>query len=204
MVSPSDSAVDSPDTRRFHADALLLGPGWGSGEDRQPLFDKACAMEGEGTPLVLDADALTLAKGRSFTGRTILTPHTGEAARLLDVETKKLLKDPRPFILEAAEKMQAVFLYKAANMYIAAPDGRLACVEGRTPVLAAGGSGDLLAGITVALATRTARAAAFDPWRTACVAAALLHATALQAGKAFLDPLALSRITASLAGHAWL
>jgi NAD(P)H-hydrate epimerase len=204
MVSPCDNATAEVDTPRFHPDALLLGSGWGSGPERLPIFDKACAMEGKGTPLILDADALTLAKGHSFQANAILTPHTGEASRLLDVEAKTLLAGPQSFLLEAARKMNVVILYKAADMYIAGPDGRLGMVPGRTPVLAAGGSGDLLAGLCCAIAARSSRNGSYDPWKTACIAAALLHATALRAGKTFTDPSALASIAASLSGAAWL
>jgi NAD(P)H-hydrate repair Nnr-like enzyme with NAD(P)H-hydrate dehydratase domain len=69
-------------------------------------------------------------------------------------------------------------------------------------MLAAGGSGDLLAGIVAGLCCRK-RTAVFDPYTCACAAAALLIA----AGKsiqAFADPLDTAKAAARMAGEAWL
>src|SRR5699024_2312580 len=89
-------AVASPDgleSALQRADVLLLGPGLGQGEWGRGLW--ACCMRAT-MPLVLDADGLNLlaAAPRGLAGRdVVLTPHPGEAARLLDCETATVQAD---------------------------------------------------------------------------------------------------------------
>jgi NAD(P)H-hydrate repair Nnr-like enzyme with NAD(P)H-hydrate dehydratase domain len=47
---------------RFRPDAVLLGPGWGRSPSRLPVLQKALDREAKGTPLILDADAITLSR----------------------------------------------------------------------------------------------------------------------------------------------
>jgi NAD(P)H-hydrate epimerase len=62
---------------RFSPDAIVLGPGWGKGEDRALMLRNALEKEAAGIPLILDADAIVLAKNCVFHGNTLLTPHPG-------------------------------------------------------------------------------------------------------------------------------
>jgi NAD(P)H-hydrate epimerase len=235
MVFESGSAAD--DSNRFKPDSVLLGPGWGKAAGRQELLEAALRREGEGTPLILDADAIALAKGKVFHGNTILTPHPGELANFAGVSKEELLADtlcdsaPGPanavsILKRIAREVNAVILFKAAVLVIAGPDGRLAVVDGMAPVLAAGGSGDLLAGLCAGITARmralgttntalgTTNAAQsprdnctapVDLFTSACAAAALLIAAAkAPASRRFADPLDLAAAAATLAGDAWL
>ncbi|MDR0400217.1 MAG: hypothetical protein LBH51_04670 [Treponema sp.] len=228
MVVPDSGAVDfgaadSADPR-FKPDALLLGPGWGRGPGRRAPLEAALALEEGGIPLVLDADAIYLARDRVFHGNALLTPHPGELAALAGMPKEELLADPGPRLLALAREKKAHILFKSHTMFIASPGGDLAVVDGMAPVLAAGGSGDLLAGFCAGIAARQRaagaeerNAAAGGPagaaaprggglYACALAGAALLTRSALdpRMGNRFVDALELADIGADLAGRAWL
>ena len=205
MVSPV-SAVDMDFEGKFTPDAILLGPGWGRAEKRVPVLEKALRKEKAGTPLILDADAVDLAKNAKFNGNTILTPHTGELSRFSGIENEDLLCRPIPALLKLSRECNATIIFKCHVIHIAAPDGRLGTVDGMAANLASGGSGDLLAGICVAIAARMAQEGRFDAYSCAAAAASLLIACAKadDLRKRFTDPLELASKAAGLAGEAWL
>ncbi|MDR0709632.1 MAG: bifunctional ADP-dependent NAD(P)H-hydrate dehydratase/NAD(P)H-hydrate epimerase [Spirochaetaceae bacterium] len=229
MVFEAGGGADDPG--RFRPDALLLGPGWGGDPGRKEALEAAIRLEGDGTPLILDADAIALAKGRVFHGNTILTPHPGELANFAGVSREELADDPFSILRRVSREVNAVILFKTAVLIAAAPEGsgcRFAVIDGMAPVLGAGGSGDLLAGLCAGIAAR-ARAQSFragagvdagtgapvgaggqaeasiDIFSCAVAAAALLVACAKEpASRRFADPLDLARTAAALAGDAWL
>jgi NAD(P)H-hydrate epimerase len=205
MTLPAGSPAEDPP--RFKAGALLLGPGWGTAPDRAALLDQAAEAEEQGLPLILDADAIGLARGRRFRGNAILTPHGGEFAAYTGIQREKILADPAPILRDFARERGLTILFKSHVLYIADSAGRLGVVDGMAPGLAAGGTGDLLAGFCAAIAARMGRSAAgFDGFTCAAAAAALL----MEAGKnpaaarRFTDPLELADIAADIAGAAWL
>jgi NAD(P)H-hydrate epimerase len=192
---------------RFKPDAMLLGPGWGKGPDRRAVLEEALAREERGMPLVLDADAVALARDCVFHGRTILTPHVQEFAVFTGIPREKLLAEPFSPLSRTAQERNCVILFKSHVLIIAAADGRLGILDGMNPVLASGGSGDLLAGFCAALASRSARSGAFfDGYSCAAAAAALLLETASldTFSRRFTDPLELAAAAAGIAGAAWL
>jgi NAD(P)H-hydrate epimerase len=210
MVVPGGSPIpgrDGGDSPRFKPDALLLGPGWGRSPDRSPVLEKALEAEAAGTPLILDADAIHLAREHTFRGRTILTPHPGEFAAWSGLPPDAVLNNPFPILTKLARERGATILLKGHILYVASPDGRLGVLDGMAPVLSAGGTGDLLAGFCVALAARMAKTPpGFDAYTCAAAAAALLLETGTSpefAGR-FIDPLELADRAAALAGSAWL
>jgi NAD(P)H-hydrate epimerase len=202
MVVPDEGRDDG----RFTPDAVLLGPGWGNDPGRERLLEQALEKEAAGVPLILDADAITLSGGRVFHGNAILTPHPGEFAALTGCPKEAVLADPLPFLLRGAEERKAVILFKGHVLYVVSYDGRAGVIDGMLPSLAAGGSGDLLAGFCAAIAARLAHGGQFDGFACAVAAAALL----MEAGKAdevrgrFTDPLEIAGKAASVAGAAWL
>ncbi|MDR2537421.1 MAG: NAD(P)H-hydrate dehydratase, partial [Treponema sp.] len=204
MVAPV-SATLAPETSapRFESNAILLGPGWGRSANRFTTLDAALAREAAGIPLILDADAIALAKGRVFHGNAILTPHAGEFAAYTGLHKEAALANPYPILTALAREKQATILFKSHVLIIAAPDGRVGVVDGMTPALGAGGSGDLLAGVCVALAARMKRADAFDGYTCATCAATLLIEAA-RGVNAFVDPLDLATCVGKVAGAAWL
>ena len=156
--------------------ALLVGPGWGTGARRQTLLGELLAAP---LPGVLDADGLTLlarlaaAEGRPrpLGGRWVLTPHPGEMARLLGVPTARVLADPPAAAAAAAERWQATVVLKG-HVSCVASAGRLAMLDASNPALATGGSGDVLAGVVAGLLSRGLSADA------AARAAVLVHSCA--------------------------
>ena len=202
MVIPasSDATAGAPSP-----DAVLMGPGWGKGENRMHLLESYLHLEEKGLPLVLDADAIALAKDTVFHGNAILTPHMGEFASCLgfskeEISADDIIRTLRNF----AEEKNVTVLLKSHVMYVASPDGRLGVIDGMNPVLAAGGSGDVLAGFCAAIAARSA--SDFDGYTCACAAAALLVRAAESEGIAgrFIDPGELTRVAATIAGGAWI
>jgi NAD(P)H-hydrate epimerase len=188
---------------RFSPNAVLLGPGWGRGEDRLRLLETYLPREKSGLPLILDADAIALAKNMTFNGNVLLTPHPGEFAAYTGLSKDAILNDPVPALRRCAREKNAHILFKSHVMYAASPDGRIGVIDGMNPALAAGGSGDVLAGFCAAIA---ARQKPFDGYACACAAASLLIQAAKSDGVAgsFFDPAELVRPAAAIAGAAWL
>ena len=161
----SDTDALGPDAwQRFsevveRADALAMGPGLGTGDVQAELLDLALAAD---KPLVLDADALTLlaGSGRQALGRqapTVLTPHPGEMAKLLDVDVPEVQSDRVTAALAAAERYGCVVVLKGRNT-IVAEGSSAAVVSTGGPELATAGTGDVLTGAVAALIARTGSA----------------------------------------------
>ncbi|WP_423141538.1 NAD(P)H-hydrate dehydratase [Parablastomonas sp. CN1-191] len=141
-----------------YCDAVVAGPAMASAEAGERVADALL----EGAPvLVLDAMVLTGLAARADAvkargGRTILTPHPGEMAALLECEPERITADPAAAAREGAARYGAVTLVKGPTTFIADPDGALFAFAGGGVGLATGGSGDVLAGIAAALAARGA------------------------------------------------
>lgn len=133
-------------------DVIAVGPGLG----RAPWGEQLLARAGRAqAPLVLDADALNiLAGGRVLAGLKrddwVLTPHVGEAARLLDCDTTEVLANPRAAAIAIQRKFSGVVILKGAGTLIAHAGG-VDLVNSGNPGMASGGMGDLLTGVVAAL-----------------------------------------------------
>jgi NAD(P)H-hydrate epimerase len=206
MVAPDTPGGDGGEDGRFRPDARLLGPGWGRAGDRAGPLRRALEGEAEGVPLILDADAIFLARDRRFHGSAIITPHPGEFALYSGVPGEEVLADPLPLLRKTAAERQVFILFKGHVLFIVSPEGRTGVVDGMTPALAAGGSGDLLAGFCAAIAARMGRTKSFDGFACAAAAAALLEKAAQSPALRgrFVDPLEIAGEAAVLAGSAWL
>lgn len=144
-----DALVRALETR----DVLVLGPGLGQTPEVASLVRALLARAQ--LPAVVDADALNMfaadATALVSASPRVLTPHPGEAARLLD-STIAAIQTDRPAAARAlASKSGAIAVLKGARTVIAAPDGALCVNPTGGPGLAAGGSGDVLAGLIGAL-----------------------------------------------------
>jgi hydroxyethylthiazole kinase-like uncharacterized protein yjeF len=152
MLRPWEGEL--PEMGRF--DTLLVGPGWGTTEQREQILAALLATR---LPGVLDADGISLLArmGREadvkLGGRWILTPHPGEFARLLGLETAEVLTDPLPHLLRASAELEAVILLKGHCSFVVSAQGRYGIYDGMNPAMATGGSGDVLAGICAGLLT---------------------------------------------------
>ena len=188
-------------------DAILLGPGWGKTKNREAIIEHALSLEKKGIPLIIDADALELVKGRVFNNNVILTPHPGEFSNYSGIDKDELLSNPLSILLKFAREKKAVILFKGHVITIASPDGRVGIVDGMTPALAMGGSGDLLAGFCAGIAARMYREEDnFSAYNCAAAAAGLLIAAGKSSGlkTRFSDPMELASRAADMAGEAWL
>ena len=168
--SPFDDALALARTR----DAALLGPGFGLSPEKRALAVRL-AQELP-LPCVLDADALTalgtdLGSLRSAAGPRVLTPHPGEAARLLGCAVPEIEQDRCTRALELAHLSGQVAVLKGARTVVAAPSGELRICTSGTPALGVAGTGDVLAGL---IATLTVSLPPF----TAAWAGVELHARA--------------------------
>jgi NAD(P)H-hydrate epimerase len=146
-------------------DVVALGPGIGRDDETQKLVRDAVARLAR--PLVLDADGLfpfapvvgarRRGAGGSLDGlkgrraATILTPHPGEAGRLLGLPADGVNRDRVTAARRLAEASGAVVLLKGAASVVAGPDGRVAVNPTGGPVLGAGGTGDVLTGVVAGL-----------------------------------------------------
>lgn len=172
------------------ADAAAAGCGLGQAGDVLPLLD---VLSGAECPVVWDADALNLLAATDAPARKtgdLLTPHPGEAARLLGWDTARVTAEP----LRALQALQArwggaVLLKGAVSLMT---DGaRMAANANGSPALAKGGSGDVLTGVLAALLAQRRRLAldgltvlqlgAYLHGEAGCRAAAELGSTAANA-----------------------
>jgi len=128
--------------------AVVIGPGIGTERETAELVRELVAnLE---VPLLIDADGLNiLAQSGDFKGRgnLLLTPHPGEMARLTGLSISEIQNDRGKAARKLAERHTAVVLLKGSGTVIAHPDGRMAINPTGSPLLATGGSGDVLAGL---------------------------------------------------------
>jgi len=153
------------------ASVLALGPGLGQAAWAHALWLTALDAN---KPLVLDADGLNLLsrEPRQFGAPTILTPHPGEAARLLGVSTAEIERDRFAAVRQLSRQYGAVTILKGSGSLVADPDGRLDVCPWGNPGMASGGMGDLLTGVVAALLAQGCNA-----WQAACLGVGL-HARA--------------------------
>ena len=107
-------------------------------------------------PLVLDADGLNAlgdgpARLREREAPTVITPHPGEAARLLGMTSKAVNADRLSSARRLAREAGAIAVLKGARTLIASPEGHVVVTPTGGPALATGGTGDVLTGIIAAL-----------------------------------------------------
>jgi len=137
-------------------DALVIGPGLGTGDRARDLLD--CALRLAIT-LVIDADALTLIAADAAlvaavvarSAPTAITPHPTEAARLGGVSTSDIQANRIEAALTMARRFNAAVVLKGAGSVLAYPNGAWAINGSGNPGLASGGTGDVLAGMLSAL-----------------------------------------------------
>ena len=126
---------------------LVVGPGLGRTPWSEQLLQQALQSN---LPLVLDADALNiLAEGRlplPAHRQWVVTPHPGEAARLLGCSTQEVQNNRIRAVIELQKKLGGVVLLKGAGTLICADDAVFVAKVGN-PGLATAGSGDVLAGL---------------------------------------------------------
>lgn len=135
--------------------AIVIGPGLGVDAKDGVLIKKI--LRATDKPVVLDADGLNLLKGeldvmKEARAKLILTPHPGEAARLLERKTAEINRDRLKSAMELASRTGSITVLKGAGSVVATPEGKTYINTTGNPGMATGGSGDVLSGIIAALA----------------------------------------------------
>jgi hydroxyethylthiazole kinase-like uncharacterized protein yjeF len=168
------SSVTSLDAAIRAADVLAIGPGLGQGDWAQRLWTQA--LRAAGVPAVVDADALNLLAldPVKLPPGWIITPHPGEAARLLGVQIPEVQRDRLGAVRELAARYGAVAVLKGAGTLVASAgaDADISICERGNPGMATAGMGDVLTGVIAGL-----RAQLGDSLRAARVGV-LVHALA--------------------------
>jgi hydroxyethylthiazole kinase-like uncharacterized protein yjeF len=161
--------------------AAAVGPGIARDDAAR---DRLRALATSELPLVVDADALNaIAADKALLPRrgspTVLTPHPGEAARLLGATPGAVQEDRVGAARAIADKYSAVCVLKGARTVIASPDGRLAINPTGNPGMGTAGTGDVLTGVVAAALARLHAPTdnGVDPFAAAC-AAVYLHGAA--------------------------
>ena len=181
-------AVDTIARAAERATALAIGPGLGRSDSRRALVREL--LERLPLPAVVDADALFGLEPFDRDAPTILTPHAGELARLLDTDSEWVDAHRLAAAQQAAERYGAVVLLKGADTIVAAPGAGVVVCDLGPPSLATAGTGDVLTGVigaflakrlepqlaAAAAAVAHARAAEIAPFQSGLVASDLLSA----------------------------
>ena len=161
MVAGTEDENVDPAALLAKATVIVVGPGLGTGDWSRTQMQRCLAAQVQhGMPLIIDADGLNLLaekdQGNSaMTKRDnwILTPHPGEAARLMQTTTGEISKDRFAAIKSLQEKWGGHCLLKGYGSLIVSSDEQnrtFLCSEGN-PGMAAGGMGDILAGLVAGL-----------------------------------------------------
>jgi NAD(P)H-hydrate epimerase len=141
-------------------DALAIGPGLGIASDTRSAV--LAILKKRICPAVADADALNAIVGEKITPALlgsrrhplVLTPHPGEAARLLRSNAAKIQSDRSAAALTLARRSGAVVVLKGHRTLVSAPDGRVAVNASGNPGMATAGTGDVLTGMIGAFLAR--------------------------------------------------
>jgi ADP-dependent NAD(P)H-hydrate dehydratase / NAD(P)H-hydrate epimerase len=168
----ADAAHLSPLMRR--ATVVAIGPGLGQSPWSRTMLAGGIVAD---KPTVLDADALNMLSQKFFPlpHTAVLTPHPGEAARLLASDVPAIESDRFKAARAIADRYRAVVVLKGAGTIIAHPAGPLAVCPWGNPGMASGGMGDVLTGIIAGLLAQ-----GLNAWRAARLGVAL-HAQAADA-----------------------
>ena len=140
------------------ADTMVIGIGLSVTQTTEMLVSRL--LSGSKGNFVLDADALTIRSNWSAQKQNslpategqslVLTPHAGEAARLLACKSEDIQKDRLSAAKRIVERYHAICVLKGEHTIVAAPDGRTYVCEAGNPFMAMGGMGDLLSGVIAA------------------------------------------------------
>jgi hydroxyethylthiazole kinase-like uncharacterized protein yjeF len=130
------------------ASVIAIGPGLGQSAWSQTLLDTVIDAD---KPLVVDADALNmLAKKPLSRDDWVLTPHPGEAARMLGISTREVQQDRYSAAAALHSRYGGICVLKGAGTLVQSEDRTGVCRAGN-PGMSTGGMGDVLTGIIAGL-----------------------------------------------------
>ncbi|MDQ2696285.1 MAG: NAD(P)H-hydrate dehydratase [Pseudomonadota bacterium] len=144
--------VDDPEALQpllERATVVAVGPGLGRGDWGRAML---AAVLAAGRPIVADADALNLlAEQPMQRDDWVLTPHPGEAGRLLGISTSAVQADRFKAVAELAGRYGGACVLKGAGSLVAAPGDPLVLCSAGNPGMGSGGMGDVLTGVIASL-----------------------------------------------------
>lgn len=186
MVCPVDDDSDDQ-LHLLNPDVIAIGPGLGKSALAHRYLESTFNYAKK-IPLVIDADALNLLaedkalmvllqnRNINFPGLSVLTPHPGEAARLLGTTTDQVQENRLESLERLVKLTQSIIVLKGHHTLLASPNHRAReCMQGN-PGMAVGGMGDILTGAIAALAAQGIRHH-LDLWQASSIAVEL-HARA--------------------------
>ncbi|RAP52259.1 MAG: hypothetical protein BZ138_03470 [Methanosphaera sp. rholeuAM270] len=150
-------------------DSILIGSGAGIEDETAKLFNKIVSTIKK--PIVVDADALKLVSSDLIDERIILTPHKGEFTKFFDLDVPKKLDDRIVLLTDLSKSYGATILLKDVVDVISSPEDYKLNKTGNQG-MTIGGTGDLLAGLTVSLAAKN------TPFEAAYLASFILGSAA--------------------------
>jgi NAD(P)H-hydrate epimerase len=165
-----DDAEEQIMAEAQRADAVAIGPGLGRAAEARALVARLLARLQ--LPVVVDADALFGLEPVTRDHPTVLTPHAGELARLLDRDSAWVNAHRLEAAQAAADRFGAVVLLKGAGTIVQPPQGNPVVCDTGPPSLATAGTGDVLTGVVASFLAK-----GLEPV-TASAAAATAHGLA--------------------------
>ena len=128
------------------ATTVIIGPGMGRSAWAQKLL--YLVLKSEKNVVVVDADGLNLLAEKPMKRMNwILTPHPGEAARLLKKTVQVIQNDRVGAVIELQQKYGGVCVLKGAGTLVLSPDSAPTICQAGNPGMASGGMGDVLSGV---------------------------------------------------------
>ncbi len=172
LICVGVSAVAALDEPLERADVIAVGPGLGRSAWARSALQAVLATANK--PLVIDADALNLLAEAGNAARSdwILTPHPGEAGRLLDVSAQEIQRDRLAALDRLIERYAGTVVLKGAGTLVGGAGRIPGLCERGNPGMATAGTGDVLTGAIAGILAQCR-----DPW-AAARAGVLVHAMA--------------------------
>ena len=168
------------------ADVIAIGPGLGFSDLARDWL--IAVLRYPIVPVVIDADALSLIadtpeylallkqRNQIFPGMTVLTPHPGEAAKLLNTSAAVVQENRLTALSELVKLTDCIVILKGQHTLIASPSHQAVQCKQGNPGMAVGGMGDVLTG-TIAAITAQGLQHDINLWEASCIGVQL-HASA--------------------------
>ncbi|BEI35098.1 hypothetical protein PHIN6_06160 [Polynucleobacter sp. HIN6] len=166
---------------RMQSDSLAIGPGLGLSDQALQFLEASLAFPG---PLILDADALNLIAEHPRLAQLLreredpctITPHPGEAARLLGMSVDEIQANRSGAIQRLIDQLQCYVALKGHHTLVGSPADVIYTCNAGNPGMATGGMGDVLTGLIASLAAQGI-CHHLNLWEATCLAVEL-HARA--------------------------
>jgi ADP-dependent NAD(P)H-hydrate dehydratase / NAD(P)H-hydrate epimerase len=160
MVHDISQIVDTSHfIKAISPDSLAIGPGLGLSDQALHFLEASLAYHG---PLILDADALNLIADHPRLGQVLrdrkdpctITPHPGEAARLLGISAEEVQDNRSQAMQMLIDRFQCYVVLKGRHTLVGAPNDAIYTCQAGNPGMATGGMGDVLTGLIASLAAQ--------------------------------------------------